>query len=149
MTYYVNSKKLTLAGAERMCDTAISGARGQGITVSVAIVDAGGNLLLLKRMDDGRFHTVHSATTKAKTSASNKRITTSQGAVGQDLDVTQALGLALAAGSDRWTAMPGGAPVIVEGQCIGGVGVAGGNWVADADLARQAVESIGASIQLA
>jgi glc operon protein GlcG len=149
MTYFVNSKKLTLAGAERMCETAISGARAQGITVSVAIVDAGGNLLLLKRMDDGRFHTVHSATTKAKTSASNKRITTSQGAVGQDLDVTQALGLAMAAGSDRWTAMPGGAPVIVEGQCIGGVGVAGGNWVADADLARQAVESIGASIQLA
>jgi glc operon protein GlcG len=149
MTYFVNSKKLTLAGAERMCETAISGARAQGITVSVAIVDAGGNLLLLKRMDDGRFHTVHSATTKAKTSASNKRITTSQGAVGQDLDVTQALGLAMAAGPDRWTAMPGGAPVIVEGQCIGGVGVAGGNWVADADLARQAVESIGASIQLA
>jgi glc operon protein GlcG len=149
MTYFVNSKKLTLAGAERMCETAIGGARAQGITVSVAIVDAGGNLLLLKRMDDGRFHTVHSATTKAKTSASNKRITTSQGAVGQDLDVTQALGLAMAAGSDRWTAMPGGAPVIVEGECIGGVGVAGGNWVADAELARQAVESIGASIQLA
>jgi glc operon protein GlcG len=150
MTYYVNSKRLTLSGAERMCETAIAGALAQGIAISVAIVDGGGNLLLLKRMDGGRFHTVHSATTKARTSASNKRITTSQGAVGQDLDVTQALGLALAAGADRWTAMPGGAPVIVDGgECIGGVGVAGGNWVADADLARQAVEAIGASIQAA
>lgn len=149
MAYFVNSKRLTLAGAEHMCDTAIAGALAQGITISVAIVDGGGNVVLVKRMDDGRFHTVHSATTKAKTSASNKRITTSQGAVGQDLDVTQALGLALAAGADRWTAMPGGAPVIVEGECIGGVGIAGGNWVADAQLAQSAVESIGARTQLA
>ena len=149
MAYFVNSKRLTLAGAEHMCATAIAGALAQGITISVAIVDGGGNVVLVKRMDDGRFHTVHSATTKAKTSASNKRITTSQGAVGQDLDVTQALGLALAAGADRWTAMPGGAPVIVDGECIGGVGIAGGNWVADAELARKAVEAIGASIQVA
>jgi uncharacterized protein GlcG (DUF336 family) len=148
MKYFQQSKRLTLAGAERMCETAIAGAQAQGITVSVAIVDGGGNLLLLKRMDDGRFHTVHSATTKARTAASNKRITTSQGAVGQDLDVTQALGLALAAGAEHWTAMPGGAPVILEGECIGGVGVAGGNWVADAELARQAVESIGATIRI-
>jgi glc operon protein GlcG len=148
MAYFVDSKRLTLAGAERMCDTAIAGALSQGIAISVAIVDGGGNVVLVKRMDDGRFHTVHSATTKARTSASNKRITTSQGAVGQDLDVTQALGLALAAGADRWTAMPGGAPVIVEGECVGGVGIAGGNWVADAELARKAVESIGASAQL-
>lgn len=149
MAFLVDSKRLTLAGAEHMCETAIAGALAQGIAVSVAIVDGGGNLVLLKRMDGGRFHTVHSATTKAKTSASNKRITTSRGAVGQDLDVTQALGLALAAGADGWTAMPGGAPVIVGGECVGGVGIAGGNWVADAELARQAVESIGASIELA
>jgi glc operon protein GlcG len=149
MAYFVSSRRLTLAGAEHMCDTAIAGARAQGITITVTVVDTGGNVVAIKRMDDGRFHTVHSATTKAKTSASNKRITTSQGAVGQDLDVTQALGLAMAAGADRWTAMPGGAPVIVEGECIGGVGVAGGNWVADAELARAAVESVGASTQLA
>lgn len=149
MTYFLNSKRLTLAGAERMCEAAIAAAREQRIAVSVAVVDGGGNLLLLKRMDEGRFHTVHSATTKARTAASNKRITTSQGAVGQDLDVTQALGLALAAGAENWTAMPGGAPVIIEGECIGGIGVAGGNWVADADLARQAVESIGARVQMA
>lgn len=144
MAYVVESKRLTLAGAEHMCATAIAGAQAEGIAVSVVIVDGGGNVVLVKRMDDGRFHTVHSATTKAKTSASNKRITSSHGAVGQDLDVVQALGLAMAAGSQRWTAMPGGAPVIVEGECVGGVGIAGGNWVADAELARRAVESIGA-----
>ena len=38
-----------------------------------AIADAGGHLILLERMDGGRFHTLHSSTTKAACAASNKR----------------------------------------------------------------------------
>ncbi len=111
----------------------------------MAIADAGGNLILLERMDGGRFHTVHSATTKAVCAASNRRPTTSQGAQGQALDTVHALGLALAAGPERWTAMEGGCPIIVDGECIGGIGVAGGDWQFDERIAREAVESIGAS----
>jgi uncharacterized protein GlcG (DUF336 family) len=96
-------------------------------------------------MDGGRFHTLHSATVKAVCAASNRRPTTTKGAVGQDLDVTHALGLALAAGPERWTAMEGGAPVIVDGECIGGVGVSGGDFATDERIAREAVEAIGAS----
>src|SRR5207247_4844109 len=107
----------------------------------------GGHLLLLERMEGGRFHTVHSATTKAVCAASNKRATGAKGAQGQSLDAAHALGLALAAGPDRWTAMEGGCPVIVGGECIGGVGVAGGSWELDERLAREAVESIGAAAQ--
>ena len=105
----------------------------------------GGHLIVLERMDGGRFHTLHSSTTKAVCAASNKRATTAKGAVGQDLDVTHALGLALAAGPERWTAMEGGAPVIVDGECIGGVGVAGADWATDERIARAAVEAIGAT----
>ena len=112
--------------------------------VGVAVVDSGGHLVLLERMEGGKFHTVHSATTKAVCAASNKRNTGSKGAVGQALDVAHALGLALAAGPERWTAMEGGCPVIVNGECVGAVGVAGGNWELDEKLAREAVESIGA-----
>ena len=96
----------------------------------------------------GRFHTLHSATTKAVTAASNKRITTSHGAVGQYLDTAHAIGLALAAGTERWTAMEGGARVIMGGECIGGIGVSGGNWSADAALAEAAVAAIGAACRL-
>ena len=64
-------------------------------------------------MDGGKFHSVHSATTKAVCAASNKRNTGSTGAVGQSLDVLHALGLALAAGPERWTAMEGGCPIMV------------------------------------
>jgi glc operon protein GlcG len=76
--------------------------------------------------------------------ASNRRPTTSKGAVGQTLDVAHAIGLALAAGPECWTAMEGGCPVLIGGECVGGVGVAGGSWEHDQNLAKEAVEAIGA-----
>src|SRR2546422_3498937 len=39
-----------------------------GIAVTVAIVDAGGHLLLLERMEGGRFHTVHSGSSRDRKS---------------------------------------------------------------------------------
>ena len=140
--FIADSKRLTHAGAKKIVDTAVAKARQAGIAISVVVADAGGNLLALERMDGGRFHTVHSATTKAVCCASNKRPTSSHGAQGQQLDVSHALGLALAAGPERWTAMEGGCPVIVEGECIGGVGVSGGDWTTDERIARESVESI-------
>jgi glc operon protein GlcG len=137
-----DSKRLTAAGARRIMDTAIARAREANVAVSVAIVDAGGHLLLLERMEGGRFHTVHSATTKAVCAASNRRSTGSKGAVGQALDVAHALGLALAAGPERWTAMEGGCPIMAGSECIGAVGVAGGSWDADEKIAKEAAESI-------
>jgi len=144
---FADSKRLTAAGARKMMATAIARAQEAGIAVTVAIADAGGHLLLLERMEGGRFHTVHSATTKAVCAASNKRVTGAKGAQGLSLEVAHALGLALAAGPERWTAMEGGCPIIVGGECVGGVGVAGGSWEFDERLAREAVESIGASAQ--
>jgi len=51
----------------------------------------------------------------------------------------------LAAGPERWTAMEGGCPIIADGECIGGIGIADGDWATDARIAQQAVEAIGAS----
>jgi glc operon protein GlcG len=140
--HVADAKRLTAAGAKKIMATATTRAQEAGIPVTIAIVDAGGHLVLLERMEGGRFHTVHSATTKAVCAASNRRGTGSKGAVGQSLDVAHALGLALAAGPDRWTAMEGGWPIMVGEQCIGGVGVAGGNFEFDEKLAREAAESI-------
>ena len=145
--YVADSKRLTHAGAKKIVDTAVAKARQAGIAISVVVADSGGNLMALERMDGGRFHTVHSATTKAVCAASNRRPTTAKGAQGQDLDVAHALGLALAAGAGRWTAMEGGAPILVGGDCAGGVGVSGGSFEFDAQTARAAVESIGAQAQ--
>ena len=140
--YISDAKRLTAEGARKIRDTAVKAAEKAGIAVTVAVVDAGGHLLVLERMDGGRFHTVHSATTKAVCAASSKRTTSAKGAQGQPLDVAHALGLALAAGPERWTAMEGGCPVMAGDECIGGVGVAGGNWEFDEKVAREAAEAI-------
>lgn len=141
---FAPAQRLTSRGAKMMMEASIRKAEGMGVAVTVAIADAGGHLLLLERMDGGRFHTVHSATTKAVCAASNKRPTTTRGAQGQDLDTAHALGLALAAGPGRWTAMEGGFPIIIEGECAGGIGVSGGDWRQDEVIAREALEAVGA-----
>ena len=140
--YVADSKRLTLTGAKKMMDTATAGAEKAGVAVAVAIVDTGGHPVLIQRMDGGRFHTVHSSTTKAVCAASNMRPTTAKGAAAQPLDTMHALGLALAAGPERWTAMEGGWPIMAGEECIGGVGVAGGNWEFDEKVAREAAEVI-------
>ena len=145
MTAFADSKRLTSAGAKSMMSAAIEEAGALGIAATVAIVDAGGHLLLLERMDGGRFHTVHSSLTKAVCASSNRRITTTHGAQGQGLDTLHAIGLALAAGPERWTAMEGGYPVFVDEECVGGIGVSGGDWEQDQKIAEAAVKAIGAT----
>ena len=140
--YVADAQRLTAAGAKKIMATAIGRAQEAGVAITVAIVDAGGHLVLLERMEGGRFHTVHSATTKAVCAASNRRATGPRGATGNELDTSHALGLALAAGVERWTAMEGGAPILVDGECLGGVGIAGGDWQFDERVAREAAECI-------
>jgi uncharacterized protein GlcG (DUF336 family) len=146
--YVANAKRLTLAGARKMVETATTIAEREGIAISVAIADAGGHLVLFQRMDGGRFHTVHSSTTKAVCAASNKRPTSVKGAQGQPLDTSHAIGLALAAGAERWTAMEGGYPIVMEGECVGGIGVSGGTWEFDDRVAREALAAIGATYDI-
>ena len=74
--YVAESKRLTHLGAKKIMTTAVDMANQAGIAISCAIVDAGGHMILLERMDGGRFHTVHSCTTKAVCAASNRRPTT-------------------------------------------------------------------------
>jgi uncharacterized protein GlcG (DUF336 family) len=143
---FTTIQRLTTNGAKTMLSAAIVKADTFAIAVTVAIVDAGGHMLVLERMDGGRFHTVHSSTTKAVTASSNKRPTTTKGAQGQELDTLHAIGLSLAAGAGRWTALEGGFPIIIDGQCLGGIGVSGGDWKQDEDIAKAAVSAVGASI---
>src|SRR3989442_2581642 len=145
--FVADSKRLTHAGPKKIADTAVAKAKQAGIAISVAVADSGGHLIALERMDGGRFHSLHSATTKAVCAASNKRPTSSHGAQGQALDLAHALGLALAAGPKRWTAMEGGCPVMVDGECIGGVGVSGGGLGAHQRLPPGAGEGTGGQAQ--
>jgi len=84
--YVAESKRLTYQGAKRIMATAVEMADKAGIAISCAIVDGGGHVILLERMDGGRFHTLHSCTTKAVCAASNRRPTSAKGAQAQALN---------------------------------------------------------------
>ncbi|MGE0818777.1 MAG: heme-binding protein [Candidatus Nanopelagicales bacterium] len=107
--------------------------------VSIAVVDAGGHLVALERLSGAAPHTVHSATTKAACAASMRKET---GLAGAPIDVPTGLGIALAAGPERWTPLPGGFPLVVDGQCIGAIGVAGAPHDVDERVARAGAKAL-------
>ena len=141
------SRILTSKGARAAMDAAIAKAEELGITVTIAIVDAGGHLIMLERMTGGRFHTVHTSTAKAVTAASNRRPTGPRGAQGQPLDVLEALSLSLAAGPHNWTPIGGGYPIVIHTECVGGIGVSGGTQEQDQVVTRAALSAVGALIE--
>src|SRR5260221_713718 len=99
--YVAATKRLTHHGAKHMAAIAVERAQTAGIAIAVAVADAGGHLVVLERMDGGRFHTVHSATTKAVVAASNKRPTSARGAPAHPPDVRHATGRGLGPGAAR------------------------------------------------
>ena len=122
--YVADAKRLTLAGATEDDGHRDGRAEEAGIAVTVAIVDAGGPPGAARahgrRALPHRALGHHQGGVRRVEQAADHR---PKGAQGQALDTAHALGLALAAGPERWTAMEGGCPIIVDGECIGGIGV--------------------------
>ena len=56
--FVADSKRLTYQGAKKIMATAVELAGQAKIAISCAIVDAGGHVILIERMDGGRFHTL-------------------------------------------------------------------------------------------
>lgn len=135
--------RLTQAGAERIMAAALAKARELGRAMSVAIVDEGGHLLLFTRMEQGKAHTVSIAQAKARAAASNRMPTGKVGSTGHPLDDAAALALTLAAGPERFTMLPGGLPILVEGHCVGGIGVSGGTGTEDVEVAQAGLAPLG------
>jgi uncharacterized protein GlcG (DUF336 family) len=103
------------------CDKIYAACRAEALknkwNVTVAIVDDGGHLLLLKRMDGVAPVTAEIAELKSRSAAISRRSTK----VSEDR---------IAAGRVALLRMPplpvqGGVPIMVQGDCVGAVGVSG------------------------
>jgi len=142
MNHVEPSFRLTESGAAAVMAAALGKARAIGIPMSIAIVDAGCNLLLFTRTDLGKPHTVAIAQAKARAAASNRLPTAKIGSTGNELGDFAALALTLAAGPDRYAAFGGGLPVMVDGDCVGGIGVSGGTGEQDIEVAKAGVAAL-------
>ena len=124
---------ISLDGAQAVVSAAIAEAKKRGVSVSVAVVDEGGNVRLVARMDDGAYQNPSVATDKAYTAAGFKRTTK------EFYDYVKGdpqLVLGLPATVPRVTLYGGGVPLVVSGAVVGAVGVAGSGWQADEEIAQ-------------
>ena len=104
--------------------------------VTIAIVDDGGHLLWLQRLDDAPLTSVEIATGKAYTSAMGRRTSKMYEEV-------------VAGGRNAFLSIPGGLtlveggePIIVNGETVGAVGVSGAQSPQDAQVARAGIKHL-------
>lgn len=130
-----NKKCLTLADVKIIAAGCESEALRQNWAVSIAIVDDGGHLLWLQRLDGAPLTSMHIATGKAHTSALGRR-------------ASKAYEDVVAGGRNAFLSVPGGLtmveggePIVVDGECVGAVGVSGVKSPEDAQIARAGISA--------
>ncbi|HLT06325.1 MAG TPA: heme-binding protein [Cyclobacteriaceae bacterium] len=128
-----NQRTLTLEEVKVMAKAAEDRARQDNWNVVIAIVDGGGHLLFLQRMDGAQIASIEVAQKKAKAAIFYKRPTK----VFED---------GLKAGNQGLMLLPdviaseGGVPIIHDGQVIGAIGVSGVTSAQDGIIATAGVD---------
>ncbi|WP_062464083.1 GlcG/HbpS family heme-binding protein [Demequina soli] len=129
----VASRQHELAWAAGLCDAVIAAAAARGLRVAVSVVDRGGDPIREDRMDDAVAGGVDVA--RATASAAARFGVPSADLGGAFGAAAPALG---ALASSPFLAAPGGAPLVVDGRVVGGLGVGGADPEACAALAAEA-----------
>ena len=106
--------------------------------VTIAIVDDGGHLLWLQRLDGAAPVSAHIAPSKAVTAAVGRR----ESKVYEDMVNNGRVSFVTAPFIDGM--LEGGVPVIVDGHVVGAVGVSGVKSTEDAQVARAGIAALGA-----
>jgi glc operon protein GlcG len=122
--------KKVMAGAE-------AEAKKNNWNVVIAILDSGGNLVALHRMDGTQFGSIDVARDKAYSAVAFRRPTkvfedaVAQG--GQNLRILKLSGA---------SPLEGGIPIVVDGKLVGGIGVSGVTSAQDGQIAKAGADSL-------
>jgi glc operon protein GlcG len=110
-------KTLTLEGAKKAIAAAVAEARKANATGVIAVVDDGGNLMALERLDGTFAAGANISIGKARTAVLFKKPTkVFEDVIGKGRTAMVAV---------DFTPLQGGIPILVEGQVVGGIGVSG------------------------
>ena len=127
---------LTDEDVTKVADAAVAHARANEWKVTIAIVDEGGHLLYLRRLDDAPPISSEMAPGKARTAALGRR-------------ESRLYEEAIRQGRTAFLSAPltamleGGVPIIVNGDVIGAVGVSGVKSDQDAAIAKAGIAALG------
>jgi glc operon protein GlcG len=130
---------LTLSDIDQIAQAARAEARRNEWNVTIAIVDEGGHPLSLLRLDGCPPVSAYIAMEKARTAALGRRESKAyediiKGGRTAFLSVSALSGL-----------LEGGVPILIDGHCIGAVGVSGVKSQEDAQVAKAAIAALGAA----
>ena len=123
---------ISLDRAKAVMEAAEAEATREGWPMVIAIVDSGGNLVSLKRMDGALLASIDIAAHKARTAVKFRRETKVFETNVQSGNVYQ---LTL----DDVVASRGGIPLISEGKLVGAIGCSGGSGSQDEVVAKAGV----------
>jgi glc operon protein GlcG len=128
-------KVLTLSAAKQIAAAAEEEAAKNKFTMVITIVDDGGNLMYLERMDGTQLGSIEVSQAKAHTALAFKRPSKAfQDAVaGGNVSILKLPGA---------IATEGGIPLLVDGQIVGAIGVSGGTSAQDAGVATAGVNAL-------
>lgn len=128
---------LELADVKAIAAAAEAEALKNHWAVTIAIVDDGGHLLWLQRLDGCPAISAHIAPAKAHTAAMGRRESKSYE------DVINQGRVSFLSAPTIEGMLEGGVPIIKDGQCIGAVGVSGVKSSEDAQIAKAGIAALG------
>lgn len=134
MVVTINKIMLTLDDAKVIAAGAEAEARRNGWPVVIVIVDDGGHLLYLQRLDDAQFGSINVAIEKAQAAIAFRR-------------PTKVWEENIAEGHLRYLNLPGtipiegGLPIVVNNQFAGAIGVSGVRSFQDAQIAQAGIDA--------
>ncbi len=127
---------LELSDVKLMAAAAEAEAVANQWAVTIAIVDDGGNLLWLQRLDGAAAISSHIAPAKAHTAAMGRRETK----IYEDIVNGGRTAFLSVPGVDGL--LEGGVPILKDGLCLGAVGVSGVKSAEDVQIARAGIAAL-------
>ena len=132
----ITRPSLELADVKRIAAAADAHALANGWAVAIAIVDAGGHPLWLQRLDGTAPISAHIAPAKARTAALGQR----ESRIYEEMINNGRTSFLSAPVLDGL--LEGGVPIMVDGHCLGAVGVSGVKSAEDAQIARAGIAAL-------
>ena len=138
MSLRMNSKPfLEAADIKTMAAAAEAEAMKNKWAVTIAIVDEGGHLLWLQRLDGAAPISSHIAPAKANTAALGRR----ESRVYEE--IINGGRFSFLSAPDLAGMLEGGVPIMKDGHCLGAIGVSGVKSIEDAQVAKAGIAAIG------
>lgn len=126
--------ELTLEAVDKIVETAEKEAAKRKAKVVIAVVDAGGELIVLRRLDGAQVASVGVAVDKARTAAIYRRRS-------KDFEDQVTSGRVSALALHRATPLQGGIPIKYKDEIVGAIGVSGETPQIDEDIAFEGAKA--------